>query len=94
MNTIFQYEIELTTRHKTTGVTETKIVTEYAYSVTESAMQAVINHSDNGTFDVGVKKIGPPARAVELVAHEMSKSIDTLMKRLIDGGTIPPLREK
>jgi hypothetical protein len=84
--TVYEYEIQVKLRRKATNETEMKTVTEYAYTVADAVMQAAFNNSDNGTFDVTLVRVSPPAKAVELAAKELSDSIARMMKNIRDGG--------
>lgn len=82
MATVYEYEIQIKVVSKLTGHIEEKTSIEYAYSVADAAMQAALNHSENGQCDVFLLRISPSRRAIEAAAADMAKSIETIMGRI------------
>lgn len=72
------YEVELRVKQRATGEERLTTRTEHAYSVTDAAMQAVLNQAaaeTPGTVDIVLAHIGPPTADVLAATSNIAEAL-------------------
>lgn len=85
MPQVYQYELELKVRNKTTGTERLVTRVEWAYKVDDVLYQAAINMSKELKTDetlVSTERISPPSHLIEAAALDMTRLIEEAMKRI------------
>jgi hypothetical protein len=86
MATVYDYEVEVTARHRISGDTSTQVFRVFAYTPMDALTQVSVQSASNDLEIVKLLSVGPPRELIAAAETASRLELDRLMHAIAKAG--------